>query len=44
MGRIFILFVQFCIIHNDVLCVASIADDNEMMISTQELATRYFGA
>ena len=30
--------------HNDVLCVASIAADDELMSSTQQLATRYFGA
>jgi len=34
----------FCIVHNDVLCVASLAADDDHMKETQELATRYFAA
>ena len=36
--------LNICIVHNDVLCVASLADDNENLKVPQDLATRYFAS
>ena len=36
--------IQICIVHNDVLCVATLAADRAEQKKTQELATRYFCA